>query len=306
MDGNIIDYTKAPQRKAFSYMGGKTLMSGFLSKYMPDNIKGCYIEPFLGGGGVLLNRKVSLMEEVNDSDNRVIALYRTLSGPNCKNLLRRLEMTPFHEETFATACKQTNDNNLSDEDSAYYLLCLMYQGFGCLIDSPSKGQWLKTLTSHPERGYGGMNFASKFSRLPYTLDKIIARIKNVRFHNCDYQKFLNRFPDESDKLIYADPPYFGNVSEYQNKFSTKEEHINMIEIFNSFSNISIAISGYKSDLYLDLLKDWDIKEFDSRKWAGQGGGRVGSGAVECLWRNKACVEMNDKEHKTEDLFFNQR
>lgn len=60
-------------RSAFPYVGGKTRLVEWIISQFPDYR--CYITPFGGGAGVLLNKDLSPVEMDNDVDRDVVHFF---------------------------------------------------------------------------------------------------------------------------------------------------------------------------------------------------------------------------------------
>jgi DNA adenine methylase len=74
-------------------------------------------------------------------------------------------------------------------------------------------------------------------------------------------------------LIYCDPPYLHSTrgkDRYKDEFSYAD-HVEFLELLRSFP-ANIAISGYASSLYADMLDDWCCIEFQAMT---RGGGQKG-------------------------------
>jgi len=73
----ILDTRELPN--FLRYPGGKRRMLSFLSEHIPprDEIHGCYVEPFVGGGAVFfwLQPKRALLSDVN---RELIDLYKRI------------------------------------------------------------------------------------------------------------------------------------------------------------------------------------------------------------------------------------
>ncbi len=83
-------------------------------------------------------------------------------------------------------------------------------------------------------------------------------------------------------LLYVDPPYLGITRRqkgklYRKEFKTKEQHTELLEILLTL-NCMVAISGYWSELYAQLLKDWRSIHYQTTL-------RYGIVVTEYLWMN---------------------
>ena len=82
-------------------------------------------------------------------------------------------------------------------------------------------------------------------------------------------------------MMYLDPPYLKKVRKsqgriYKYEFWTEQEHGDLLETLLPL-NCMVAISGYYSELYAELLKDWRVVTFT--------GVTRGGPATEHLWMN---------------------
>ncbi len=82
-------------------------------------------------------------------------------------------------------------------------------------------------------------------------------------------------------FIYCDPPYLmetrkgGKLYEYE---YTTEQHIELLNLLEELPpGIMIMISGYWSELYADMLSDWNTKSFQAQTRQGP--------ATEWIWYN---------------------
>ena len=83
-------------------------------------------------------------------------------------------------------------------------------------------------------------------------------------------------------FIYLDPPYLfssrsGTKNIYKQEFGTDDEHRDLLVLLRTFPS-RIAISGYGTSLYDELLHDWRHITFTTTK-------RSGERATEWLWMN---------------------
>ena len=81
-------------------LGGKHYLAGRLIALMPPHLH--YVEPYFGGGSVLLAKPHEGVSEVaNDVAGELVNFWRHLADPNSfPSLQRRLEATPFAQAEF--------------------------------------------------------------------------------------------------------------------------------------------------------------------------------------------------------------
>ena len=84
-------------RPVLRYHGGKFRLAPWIISHFPTH--GIYVEPFGGGGSVLL-RKEAVQEEVyNDLDGDVVNVFRVLRDKElAQALFEALTLTPYARE----------------------------------------------------------------------------------------------------------------------------------------------------------------------------------------------------------------
>jgi DNA adenine methylase len=93
-------------------------------------------------------------------------------------------------------------------------------------------------------------------------------------------KYLNNYPFIGKELIYCDPPYLRETRKkyyplYKYEY-TYEQHVELLEVIRNLPCM-VMISGYRSELYTELLKDWHTHSFRAATHNGT--------ALECVWMN---------------------
>jgi DNA adenine methylase len=102
------EINRAVSRSAIRYLGGKWVLAPWIISHMPEHTT--YVEPFGGGGSVLLRKHPSRLEVYNDLDAEIYGFFRVLQDPEqCRQLLRLLRRTPFSRQQFQDAFKPTDD-----------------------------------------------------------------------------------------------------------------------------------------------------------------------------------------------------
>lgn len=81
-------------RPIFRYLGGKWKTASWIASHFPQHV--IYIEPFGGGGSVLLRKKRVEAEVYNDLDSEIVNVFRILRDPASASRLRSLlRLTPY-------------------------------------------------------------------------------------------------------------------------------------------------------------------------------------------------------------------
>lgn len=109
-------------------------------------------------------------------------------------------------------------------------------------------------------------------------------VPNLTLINMDALTWLKTEGEKLGRnaLLYVDPPYLDITRRQQGKlyrkeFKTKEQHTELLEILLTL-NCMVAISGYWSELYAQMLKCW--REVNYRTTL-----RGGIEVTEYLWMN---------------------
>jgi site-specific DNA-adenine methylase len=106
--------------------------------------------------------------------------------------------------------------------------------------------------------------------------------------------FLRSFNFQGDELVYSDPPYLMSVRQskkpiYKFEMTSEAEHRELIEILLKLPCM-VMLSGYRSDLYDQLLARWRRVDYQTTNRAGQ---RV----TESVWLNfPEPAELHDYSH----------
>lgn len=93
---------------AIRYHGGKFRLAPWIIEQMPEHV--CYVEPFGGAAGVLLQKPRSYSEVYNDLDGEVVNLFRVLRNPELNQRLQdACRLTPYSRDEFCHAHEPATD-----------------------------------------------------------------------------------------------------------------------------------------------------------------------------------------------------
>lgn len=108
---------------ALRYFGGKWRLAKWIISHFPAH--NCYVEPYGGGGSVLLRKEPSPFEVYNDLDSGLVSFFRLLRE-RPEDLIRAIELTPYSREEFMRAYEHSED----PLESARRLFVRSWQGYG--------------------------------------------------------------------------------------------------------------------------------------------------------------------------------
>lgn len=268
------------RRPGLRYHGGKFAMAGWIIRHMPAHRT--YLEPFAGGASVLLRKQPAYAEVANDLDLRLHEYFSVLRDPETyAELKRALTYTPFHEHEFALV----RDGLIPADtpvERARQLCLLSFQSHAsdCLMPDGRPG-FRSSVTRK------GSTPATDWSNLPDQMDAIHERLRRVTWLTVDAFDAITKY-EADDALIYADPPYLRSTRSqklkagefyhrYAHEFDRDEDHERLLLRLRS-SPAMVMLSGYRCELYDDLLSDWTRHDRKS-----QMDGQVNK--TESLWLN---------------------
>lgn len=202
--------------------GIKTKLVPWIKALTPD-IKGRWIEPFLGTGVVAFNS--GFTEAIlSDTNPHVISFYKGIQKGDINGPLVR----QYLEEADAQLQKAGRDgydyfNEVKSRFNEYHdpldFLFLSRAGFNGMMRFNSKGEWNIPFCKKPHR----------FSKSYVT--KIVNQVNDIAFIIRPAWKFrVSRFEStiaeaNSDDIIYCDPPYAGRYVDYYNGWSNDDEYL---------------------------------------------------------------------------------
>lgn len=96
----------------------------------------------------------------------------------------------------------------------------------------------------------------------------------------DAIEYLKEYQFNGKELLYCDPPYLRDTRKkyyplYKYEY-TVEQHIELLQTIKSLPCM-VMISGYKSQLYMESLKNWNHHSFQVKTQHGT--------AIEWIWMN---------------------
>ncbi|EMN3921305.1 DNA adenine methylase [Citrobacter farmeri] len=266
---------------AIRYHGGKFRLAPWIIEQMPNHV--CYVEPFGGAAGVLLQKPRSYAEVYNDLDSEVVNLFRVLRDPELSQRLQEVcALTPYSRDEFLAAKEETAD----PVERARRMVVRACMGFG---------------TASGIGGDSGFRHDSKrkyatpshlWERYPETLAAVCQRLQGVIIENRDALAVM-RSHDAETTLHYIDPPYMPETRSKGHRYyrheMTVEGHEQLLAVSRTMTGM-VLISGYDHEVYNDMLFGWAKTEKASRISAGRGT-KV---RTECLWLNPAAQQKQER------------
>jgi DNA adenine methylase len=281
----------APARPVLRYHGGKFRLARWVIAHFPAHR--VYIEPFGGGGSVLMQKPRAPGEVYNDIDDEVVGLFRVLRDPEtAAQLQRRLILTPFSRAEFRAAYEITED----PVERAARLVIRSFMGYGSdsatqrsvtgFRGAVSRQTGVDFMGARRKDG-GGQSPAIDWAGWPAAVPSFVQRLSCVVIEHQDACKVM-RTSDAQDALHYVDPPYpistrtrVGAGRGYRHEL-TDQQHRDLADCLRGLVGM-VVLSGYRCALYDELFEGWH--RFD-RHHRAQGA----KASVESLWLNQAAFD----------------
>jgi DNA adenine methylase len=258
-------------RPPLKWHGGKSYLARRIVELMPEHET--YVEPFVGGGSVLLNKPKANREVASDIDAGLINFWKYLNCPQSP-LIGMLRPVDFTEDRCDAAC----EGSLRDS-GAYGAICFIVR------NRFSRGGLGKTFAWSERLRGGRPGDMNAWETIKAELPLIAGRMRDVEFH-CRTAVDVIRQLDRPGTLFYLDPPYLHETRTAKKAYAhemSRQDHFVLLEQLQTIQGVAM-LSGYRSELYDDSLADWRRVDFDMPNHSGQGATK--QRRTECLWINR--------------------
>jgi len=264
--------------------GGKGAFNGKLAKWiiglMPPHI--CYVEPFFGGGSVLLHKKPEgVSEVVNDLNSELINFWAVLRAPEWFTEFKRcIEAVPFSEAMFENAKNPRFaelSNGAVDRAVRFFIRCRQSR----------QGLQKDFATLSKNRTRGGMNEqVSSWLTAIEGLADVHARLKRVVILNQPAIEVIRK-TDVETTMFYIDPPYLHETRSTTGEYKHEMDTVDHRELLSVLAGIKgkMLLSGYRSALYDEFAasNNWNRHDFQIPNNASSSASKETK--TECLWAN---------------------
>ncbi len=256
------------------YYGSKGTLAPRIAELLPAHAH--YVEPYAGSLAVLLAKKPSRMETVNDLDEDLMHLWRVMREQPLE-LERVCALTP-HSRAEYDAARSADLSAVDDLERARIVWVRLTQGrAGTLRSSTGWRHFQNPSTA----GFGMPGYLAAYvSRLA----PVAQRLAGVSLECRPALELIASYGRHRDVLLYVDPPYLGStrMRNYRHEMSSQAEHIELAEHLAA-CRASVVLSGYHSDLYDEIYDGWHRLELEAH--TGQSGVESRS-RTEVLWANR--------------------
>jgi DNA adenine methylase len=203
--------------------GIKTKLVPWIKKVAPE-VKGRWIEPFLGTGVVAFNSgyKKAILSDTNP---HIINFYKSVQ----EHLITVSAMKQYLEQE-GKLLREADNNGYEHyltvrtrfnegDHSPYDFIFLSRAGFNGMMRFGSKGNWNIPFCKKPNRF--AQAYITKIVNQLSVVSQIIQPEPDWQFYNQNFSEIIPLATDND--IIYCDPPYYGRHVDYYNGWTEKDE-----------------------------------------------------------------------------------
>jgi DNA adenine methylase len=260
------------------YFGSKQRIAPWIASLLPEH--GHYVEPFCGGLSVLLAKKPSPMETVNDLDGELMTFWRVLRDRSA-DLIRACALTPHSRAEHDAAYDSTPADDL---ETARRVWVRLVQGRGGTLRRTGWRHYVDPSAS-------GTSMPGQFDGYVDRLAAAAERLHAVSLESLPALTLIGKYGAQRDVLLYVDPPYLGSTrafANYRHEMRGEEQHRELAAALAD-CRATVVLSGYGSPLYADLYEGWH--RYATQASADNAAGD--RGRTEVLWANRPIGDQLD-------------
>ncbi|NIL56235.1 DNA adenine methylase [Salinispora arenicola] len=252
------------------YYGSKATIADQIVRHLPPHEH--YVETFAGSLAVLLAKRPSKLETVNDLDEELITFWRVLRG-RPDDLARAAALTPHARAEHHTAHEPATD----ELEVARRVWVRLTQG--------RTGTLRRTGWRHYiDPGGTSMSMPAYLDAYRRRIRPAAARLARVSLEARPALDVISAY-GHPDALLYVDPPYPRHTrsgTNYRHEMPDDAAHRKLADALHQ-TRAAVVLSGYPSELYDDLYAGWD--RVDITTGTSQGG--TWAARTEVIWSNRA-------------------
>jgi DNA adenine methylase len=267
--------------------GGKHYLAAKIIALMPPHLH--YVEPFFGGGAVLLAKPYEGISEVaNDLNKELINFWNCLRHREAFEFFRQdAEAAPFSQELWQQ-CMKRREQPCGGAPSGACVRCAFDFFVACRQSMSGRIKDFAPLTKRRTRR--GMNEqVSAWLTAVEGLPEVHARLKRVAILCNDALNVIDS-EDSPDTLFYCDPPYLhatraGHAQADYVHEMTDEQHRELWRVLARCQG-KWMLSGYPSPLYEQMASTYSgVRRHEFTLPNNAAWGNQKRLMTECLWTN---------------------
>lgn len=221
-----------------------------------------YWEPMSGSMAVLLCKKISAAETVNDLHGDLINLALVVRDPKLSRQLYSLLRKTWHVEAIFSESNTAIRHGIPrppNVERAYHYFVWSWMG-RCGVSGTAVGNGSYPLRYTAGGGSSGSRFVSAVDSIPAWHE----RMRSVVIVSRDVFEILDKIEDEPGTVIYLDPPYLKKTKNYVHDFSASD-HERLAKSVTRFMHTRVVVSYYDDPRLAELYPNWRSRTIDVTK-----------------------------------------
>lgn len=261
----------------FKWAGGKTKLLPYIIPYIPDDMEN-YIEPFIGGGSVLMHIASSypkIQAYISDINPVIAAVYRVIQQDADDLLLDLVAIQQLYnyspQEVRQNIYQKIRDefNVLKDNfQNDYYATNLVVKRFLLLNRMCFNGLYRENSRGKFNVAHGDYKTVTYFTK--EQINRLNYLLRNVHIYNRPFEEMIEFVQPKS--FIYLDPPYLpvsdtANFTRYHKIDFTKNDHLRLYEFIKQTETIGakFLLSSSDNDFIKELYSEFHIETIQANR-----------------------------------------
>lgn len=262
--------------------GGKSYIAkDIVALLPPKETHWHYVEPYLGGGAVLLAKECEgYSEVVNDLDGELTNFWWVLQSPKLfAEFHRVVECVPFSEIEWNRAEPDSRFLSSVEQAVAFFVRCRQsLAGRQAGFASISRSRLRRGLNEQVSAWINAID----------GLALVHARLRRCLILNRPALDMIAS-EDAPNTVFYLDPPYQHETRTTTGEYGTYEmtyaDHVTLLQTLGGIKG-RFLLSGYSSELYLWAQQTYGWKRHDFEVANSAAGGETKRRMTECVWSNE--------------------
>ena len=199
-------------RSIMRHAGGKTKIAGLVVGLFPEHK--VYVEPFVGGGSIVLTKWKSEREIVSDINGNVVWLWENISSLTDDQIerLKKMNWVGSRERFFMLRRLEPKMTGLQKLYVRAYLLHF---------------SWMGIVTNGRVPTYDYSHEGNK-ANIVDRWERLLSRMSQIEIYHEDYASIVERF-DSRRTFFYFDPPYKGTNGDMNEKLFDEDRFLETLK-----------------------------------------------------------------------------
>lgn len=311
------------KRPVIRIHGGKYRLVPYILDHIPPHR--IYVEPFGGGGSVLIGKSEAFAEVYNDLDDEIVNVFEVMRDPwMAEQLYNALYLTPYSRVEYEKSYGERPRNQV---EWARRTIIRSYMGYGSSSIFDNEAHGMRTQTSHsrspgmtgfrtkrhvpvggrlalptgfrPDTKKSGTTPAHDWASYPEHIMGFVHRLRAVVIENRPAIEIMKQH-DSVDTCHFVDPPYplatrgrgrtkkGGRIHTYRHEL-TDEDHRELLAFLIKLKGY-VVLCSYPNEIYTELLIPAGWRCVSRTAYADQALKRT-----EVLWLNPRVLAWRDSQ-----------